>query len=135
MPDQSYDEAYAECRQAALSAGALEPQGMLDRISAGIMAASGKQWSETPAAQQRLQRMINTCLRRKGFDVGGFEEELADCQQQAIAAGTLKPQGMGERAASGIQANKGIHWSDTPVAQQRYDAFVTDCMRKKGSNV
>lgn len=135
MPEQTYEEAYTECRQVAINAGGLEPEGVLDNIAYTIMALSGKKWSDTPASQQRLNRMINTCLRRKGFDVGGFDEELADCQKQAVAAGTLEPQGMGERAASGIQANKGIHWADTPIAQQRFNAFVTDCMRKKGFDV
>lgn len=135
MSEKTYEEDFAECQQAAINAGALEPQGLLDRAAAGIMAYNRKKWSDTPQAQQRLRTMTNACLRRKGYDVGGFDEELADCQGKAVAAGTLKPQGAGERMASGIQMQNGVHWSDTPIAQQRYREFLIDCMREKGFDV
>ena len=136
MSDQSYEEAFAECQQAAIKAGALEPKEPLDHAKAGILSFMGKKWSDTPQSKKRLRDMTNACLRRKGFEAGDFNEELADCQRQAVAAKTLEPQGMGERASSGIlYSQRGVHWSNTPIAQERYNAFVKRCMREKGYDV
>jgi hypothetical protein len=66
---QTPQEAYNECWQEAISAGALEPQGLLDRMAAGHMAYNGQSWADTPKARARLQEMLKDCMWRKGFSV------------------------------------------------------------------
>ena len=65
---QSYEEAYEECRQAAIAAGALKPQGLAERMAAGVLAYQrGQSWASTPTAQNRLAAWIEECVRRKSY--------------------------------------------------------------------
>jgi len=64
-----------------------------------------------------------------------FEKALEECRRGAVAAGTLEPQGFRERMASGIMAHNGQWWSDTPLAQQRYNDWVRNCLKRKGFDV
>ena len=59
----SFEQAYEECRQAAINAGALEPQGMKERMAAGVLAYErGESWATTSRAQRRLEAWIKECL-------------------------------------------------------------------------
>ena len=63
-------QAYDECRQAAIEAGALKPQGFWDWMAAGFLAKDeGLDWADTPKARSRLEAWIKACMRRKGFEV------------------------------------------------------------------
>ena len=65
-----------------------------------------------------------------------FQREWADCQQKAIGAGALKPQGFGERFAANLAAQQGgIPFENTVLAQSRLDEWTRDCMRRKGYSV
>ncbi len=50
--------AYAAAHAAAVAAGALEPQGMMERMAAGVMASNGQWFRNTAVAQGRLAAMI-----------------------------------------------------------------------------
>ncbi len=70
MEDQvDFQQAYYACQQAAIDAGALEPQGIAERMAAGVMASSGQRWADCQRARQRLEEWTRDCLRKKGFDV------------------------------------------------------------------
>ena len=70
MPTSTnYEAAYEECRQAAIRAGALKPQGTLERIAAGKMAYDGRSFADTDVARARLTVSIRECMRRKGFSM------------------------------------------------------------------
>ncbi|MDB5670017.1 MAG: hypothetical protein JWO25_976 [Alphaproteobacteria bacterium] len=55
---------YEEAQQIAIDAGALEPQGMKERIAAGIQANNNWsfRWSDTPRAQGRLRAWTEAAL-------------------------------------------------------------------------
>ena len=57
------------------------------------------------------------------------DEVVMDYEQAralAIAAGALEPQGMGERAAYGVQKHENwfFQWKDSPRAQGRLEAWT-----------
>jgi hypothetical protein len=66
MPERSYEE----CRQAAIAAGALEPQTLSERAAAGVMASNGQSWADTAAARARLEEWTNACIEGRGFGSG-----------------------------------------------------------------
>lgn len=57
-----------EARRQAIQKGALKPQGLLDRMAAGINASNGfktgnwRPWATTPRAQDRLARWTQKIL-------------------------------------------------------------------------
>lgn len=61
------NEAYEECQQEVIRAGALEPQGWKERMAAGVIVSNGGRWADTEVAQSRLRQWTADCLRRKGF--------------------------------------------------------------------
>ena len=63
----TYQEARDECHRDAIKAGALEPQGLKERVAAGIMVANGQSWQNSRVAQERLESWIQECVRRKGL--------------------------------------------------------------------
>jgi hypothetical protein len=124
MSRRRLERAYEECRQAAIAAGALKPRSAGERMAAHLA-----DWSSSPKAQHRLHLWTVECLKRKGFDVKYFEDFEA-CRQAAIAAGTLQPQRLSEKLAAFATARGSF--ADSPVAQQRYNDWITQCMRAKG---
>lgn len=56
-----------ECERAAIDAGALEPQNWRERMAAGVMAANGERWADTPVARNRLRVWTEECMKRKGL--------------------------------------------------------------------
>ena len=59
---------YEECRRKAIAAGALEPQGLAERMAAGVMAyKEGIMWANTGKAQYRLRVWIQDCLEGRPF--------------------------------------------------------------------
>jgi hypothetical protein len=65
----SFEEAYDECRRAAIAAGALEPQGFMEGVAANWMSYNGQWFAHTALAQSRLEAWIRECMRRKGFSM------------------------------------------------------------------
>jgi hypothetical protein len=61
-----------------------------------------------------------------------YDEEWYKCQQEAVKAGALKPQGVMERMAAGHILNQGGFWRDTARAKDRLDEWTRECMRRKG---
>ena len=57
-----------------------------------------------------------------------YQERYERCRQRAIAAGALKPKGMGERMAAGVLASNGQSWENTAKAQARLAAWIEQCM-------
>jgi hypothetical protein len=55
---QQYAEAHDAARQAAIDAGEDQPQGILDRMAAGIMANNGQSWSQTPKARHNFEQSL-----------------------------------------------------------------------------
>jgi hypothetical protein len=55
---------YEEAEQAAIDAGALEPQGMAERIACGLQKNEdwSFQWADTAKAQGRLKAWTNAVL-------------------------------------------------------------------------
>lgn len=53
---------YEEARRLAISVGALKPQGMTERMAAGVMSYNGGSWSHTERAQARLQDWTQAIL-------------------------------------------------------------------------
>jgi hypothetical protein len=67
MSREDRDQAYQDCLQAAIDAGALEPQDWKERMAAGVLTANGQCWADTPVARARLEAFVQECLRQKGF--------------------------------------------------------------------
>jgi len=71
MDQETYQTIVAQCRQEAIAAGALEPQGLLERMASGTIGYNGGYWSDTPVARQRLaqwtQERVEQRLRHMGF--------------------------------------------------------------------
>lgn len=67
--EHQLNQAYVECQQEAIDAGALKPQGIWERIAANIISFNGGFWENTPLAQQRLHDWTYECMRRRGFQV------------------------------------------------------------------
>jgi hypothetical protein len=65
----NFHEALEECRRAAIDAGALDPQGLLEGASANWLSANGQSFADTALARGRLEASIRECMRRKGFSV------------------------------------------------------------------
>jgi hypothetical protein len=53
---------YEQARAFAIDAGALEPQGMGERMAAGVNAYDGGHWAATPRAQARLEAWTEAIL-------------------------------------------------------------------------
>jgi hypothetical protein len=64
------ERSYEECRQAAIAAGALEPQTPAERAAAGVMAYNGQSWANTAVAQARLEEWTNACIEGRSFGSG-----------------------------------------------------------------
>ena len=61
---------YDECQQEAIRAGALEPQGIAERMAAGVLSyQQGESWSNCARARGRLQQWTNDRLRARGYNV------------------------------------------------------------------
>jgi hypothetical protein len=60
------------------------------------------------------------------------DEERFRCQQEAINAGALRPQGIKESMAASYLEYFGQSFADTPLAQHRLEAWTRECMRRKG---
>jgi hypothetical protein len=58
------EDLYEECRQRAIAAGALEPQGFREGLSANWLSYKGRSFAETPVAQARLQAWIEECVQQ-----------------------------------------------------------------------
>jgi len=61
-----------------------------------------------------------------------YDKEWFQCQQEAINAGALEPQNMGERLAANWINYQGGFWRDSPRARARLDQWTRECMRRKG---
>jgi hypothetical protein len=61
-----------------------------------------------------------------------YDIAYQECQEAAINAGALKPQGWKERMAAGITEGNGGRWADTPVARARLEAWTQEYMRRRG---
>ena len=57
-----------------------------------------------------------------------YQQRYQECERKAIAAGALKPQGMGERAAAGVMAANGQSWANSARAQARLREWTERCM-------
>ncbi len=61
-----------EARALAIQMGAIEPQGSGERISAGVLAHRGVSFSDTPAAQNRLNAWTQEILNGRDPRTGGL---------------------------------------------------------------
>jgi hypothetical protein len=61
------DRDYQECQDAAIRAGALQPQGTKEAIAASWLSYQGQSFAATPLAQSRLRAWIEACLKQKGY--------------------------------------------------------------------
>jgi len=61
------DRDYQECHDAAIRAGALQPQGFKEGLAANWLSSQGQSFAATPLAQNRLRAWIEACLKRKGY--------------------------------------------------------------------
>lgn len=114
------------------------PQGLRERIAANLMATNGERWSHSRTAQARLQAWTLDYLRRRGFTDHPsviLAQAYAECRQEAINAGALKPQGWKERIAANLISSNGGSWSDSVTARSRLEAWTNDCMRRRGFSV
>jgi hypothetical protein len=65
-----YNQDREECRQAAIRAGALRPQGFKEEVLAGWLGYyQGQSFENTPLAQGRLNAWTDECMRGKGYSV------------------------------------------------------------------
>ena len=55
-----------------------------------------------------------------------------ECQQEAIAAGALKPQGLMENMSAGVMEYNYGSFANTAVAQNRLHLWTLEIMRRKG---
>ena len=54
---------YEEARALAVKMGALQPQGLKERMATDIPASKGRSFAETPRAQERLEAWTQAILR------------------------------------------------------------------------
>ena len=61
---------YIQCRQEAIDAGALKPQGFGEGVAASSLQDPGGRFAATPRAQARLQQMTQDLFQRRLQDLG-----------------------------------------------------------------
>jgi hypothetical protein len=66
-----HDRLYAQCVQEAINAGALEPQGFGESVSANLLSYyEGRSFATTPHAQGRLEQWTNDLYARRLREMG-----------------------------------------------------------------
>jgi len=55
-----------------------------------------------------------------------------ECEQEAIEAGALKPQGLMENMSAGFMAYNYGDFAHTPLARERLHQWTLEIMRRKG---
>ena len=69
FPHGDHTQDFEECRNAAIRAGALSPQGFKEGAAANWLDAQGQSFANSPLAQSRLEAWIKECMKRKGYNV------------------------------------------------------------------
>lgn len=83
-----------EARALAIQMGAIEPQSSGERISAGVLAHRGGSFSDTPAAQNRLNAWTQEILNGRDPRTGGLAaDSLGSSGPDSVvfASGKLPP--------------------------------------------
>ena len=86
----------------------------------------------TVGMSQDTQGIIPVSMDIIGNDMDDWEAIYSQCQQEAIEAGALKPQGLMENIAAGTMSYNGQSFANTAVAQQRLKAWTLEIIRRKG---
>ena len=64
-----------------------------------------------------------------------YQTDLYECQQEAIRAGALDPQGLAEGLAANWLSAQGQSWADGAKARGRLQQWTNDRLRARGYNV